>query len=72
VRVVAPTGTPKGIVVRWRNEIVKIVAAPEVKQHLETFGLAPVANTPEELGERIKAESARWSKVVRDANIRAD
>ena len=70
--IVAPAGTPKEIVDRWRNEIVKIVATPEVKQRLESLGFAPVANSPEEFSERIKVEIARWSKVVRDANIRAD
>jgi tripartite-type tricarboxylate transporter receptor subunit TctC len=36
------------------------------------LGFVPVANTPEEFGERIKVEIARWSKVVHDAKIRAD
>jgi tripartite-type tricarboxylate transporter receptor subunit TctC len=70
--IVAPAGTPKEIVERWRNEIVKVVTTPEVRQRLEALGFAPVANTPEEFGERIKVEIARWGKVVRDANIRAD
>jgi tripartite-type tricarboxylate transporter receptor subunit TctC len=70
--IVAPIGTPKEIIDRWRNDIVKMVAMPEVKQRLETLGFAPVANTPDEFGERIKAEIARWGKVVRDAGIKAD
>jgi tripartite-type tricarboxylate transporter receptor subunit TctC len=70
--IVAPAGTPKEIIDRWRGEIVKAVALPEVKQRLETLGFAPVANTPEEFGARIKAEIARWGKVVRDAGIKAD
>jgi tripartite-type tricarboxylate transporter receptor subunit TctC len=70
--IVAPAGTPKEIIERWRSDIVKMVATPEVKQRLETLGFAPVANTPEEFGARIKVEIARWGKVVRDANIRAD
>jgi tripartite-type tricarboxylate transporter receptor subunit TctC len=70
--IVAPAGTPKDIVDRWRNDIAKMVATPEITQRLETLGFAPVANTPEEFGERIKREVARWGKVVRDANIHAD
>ena len=70
--IVAPAGTPKEIIDQWRNEIVRMVAAPDVKQRLETLGFAPVADAPEEFGERIKIEIARWGKVVRDANIRAD
>jgi tripartite-type tricarboxylate transporter receptor subunit TctC len=70
--IVAPAGTPKEIVTRWREDIVKMVAAPDVKQRLETLGFAPVANTSDEFGERIKVEIARWGKVVRDAGIKAD
>jgi tripartite-type tricarboxylate transporter receptor subunit TctC len=70
--IVAPAGTPKEIIDRWRSDIVKMVAMPDVKQRLETLGFAPVANTPEEFGQRIKAEIARWGKVVRDAGIKAD
>ena len=70
--IVAPAGTPKDIVERWRSDIAKMVAVPEVKQRLEALGFAPVANTPEEFGARIKTEIAKWSKVVHDANIKAD
>jgi tripartite-type tricarboxylate transporter receptor subunit TctC len=70
--VVAPAGTPKEVIERWREDIVKMVASPEVKERLQTLGFAPVANTPEEFGARIKSEIAKWGKVVHDANIRAD
>ena len=61
--IVAPAGTPKEIVDRWRNDIVKMVAMPEVKQRLETLGFAPVANTPDEFGNASRPRSragARW------------
>jgi len=70
--VVAPAGTPKEVIERWREDIVKMVASPEVKERLQTLGFVPVANTPEEFGARIKSEIAKWGKVVHDANIRAD
>jgi tripartite-type tricarboxylate transporter receptor subunit TctC len=70
--IVAPAGTPKEVIERWRGDIVKMVATPEVRQRLEALGFAPVANTPDEFGARIKSEIAKWGKVVRDANIRAD
>ena len=70
--IVAPAGTPKELIDKWRNEIAKMVAAPDVKQRLEALGFVPVANLPEEFGDRIKVEIARWGKVVRDANIKAD
>ena len=70
--IVAPAGTPKDVIERWRSDIAKMVAAPDVKQRLEALGFAPVANTPDEFGARIKTEIAKWSKVVHDANIKAD
>jgi len=70
--IVAPAGTPKDVIERWRDEIAKAVAAPDVKERLQGLGFAPVANIPDEFGARIKAEIAKWSKVVHDAHIRAD
>jgi tripartite-type tricarboxylate transporter receptor subunit TctC len=70
--IVAPTGTANEVIERWRGEIAKAVAAPDVKERLQALGFAPVANTPDEFGARIKAEIAKWSKVVHDAHIRAD
>jgi tripartite-type tricarboxylate transporter receptor subunit TctC len=70
--IVAPTGTPNDVIERWRGEIAKAVAAPDVKERLQALGFAPVANAPDEFGARIKAEIAKWSKVVHDAHIRAD
>src|ERR1700737_3970609 len=70
--VVAPAGTPKEIIDRWHDEIVRVVALPDVKQRLEDLGFEPVADTPAHFGERIKTEIAKWAKVVHDANIKAD
>jgi len=70
--IVAPAGTPNEIIERWHNEIARMTAAPDVRERLEALGFAPVANTPAEFGERLKAEMAKWGKVVRDANIHAD
>src|SRR5512132_995309 len=70
--IVAPAGTPKDVIDRWRDDIAKAVATAEVKERLETLGFAPVANTPDEFGARIRSEIAKWSKVVHDANSRAD
>ena len=70
--IVAPAGTPQDTITRWHSEVVRTVAIPEIRERLETLGFAPVANTPQEFGERLRTEIARWGKVVRVANIRAD
>ena len=70
--IVAPAGTPRDIIDRWRGDIAKAVATSDVKERLETLGFAPVANMPDEFGARIKLEIAKWSKVVHDANIKGN
>jgi tripartite-type tricarboxylate transporter receptor subunit TctC len=70
--IVAPAGTPEDIIDRWRAEIARIAATRDVMQRLETLGFVPVASTPDQFGIRIRTEIAKWNKVVRDANIRAD
>jgi len=69
---VAPAGTPKEIVDLLYREIAKIVAQPDVKERLTVLGFKPVANTPEQYGERIKLEIDKWGKVVRDAKLRIE
>ena len=70
--VLVPAGTPKEIVGILHREIARIVALPEVKQRLDAIGFVPVANTPDEFAAIIKSETARWSKVIREANIKAE
>jgi len=70
--IVAPAGTPKAIIDKWNAAIVKMVADPEIKKKLDTLGFVPVANSPDQFGERIKSEMARWDKVVKAAGIHAD
>ena len=70
--IVAPAGTPKEIVDLLYREIAKIVAQPDVKEHLTVLGFNPVANTPEQYGARIRLEIDKWGKVVRDAKLRIE
>jgi tripartite-type tricarboxylate transporter receptor subunit TctC len=70
--IVAPAGTPKEIVDLLYREIAKIVAQPDVKERLTVLGFNPVANTPDQYGERIKLEIDKWGKVVRDAKLRIE
>ena len=70
--IVAPAGTPKEIVELLSREIAKAVARPDVKERLAVLGFKPVANTPDEFAARIKLEMEKWSKVVRDANLRIE
>ncbi len=70
--VFAPAATPKAIVTRLNAELVKIIAMPDIRERLDSLGVDPVANTPEEFAAFQKAEIAKWAKVVKDANIKAN
>ena len=70
--IVAPAGTPKEIVDLLYREIAKTLAQPDVKERLTVLGFKPVANTPDQFGERIKIEMDKWGKVVRDAKLRIE
>ena len=70
--IVAPAGTPQDIVDRLQKEIAKIVAAPDVKEKLDALGFIPIANSPQQFGARIKAEMAKWGKVVHAAKLKIE
>src|SRR5262249_24523704 len=70
--IVAPAGAPRAPVGKKRKGTRHPVPTHGDKKSVQTAGLAPLANTPEEFGERIKSEIERWGKVVREANIHAD
>ena len=68
----APQATPRAIVVKLSREVVAIINLPEVKSNLLAEGAEPVGNTPEQFGEFIKSEIAKWGKVIRAAGLRAE
>jgi tripartite-type tricarboxylate transporter receptor subunit TctC len=68
----APAGTPRDIVMKLNAEILRAMAHAEVKAVLERSAIVPVGSTPEELSKFMKAELAKWAKVVKDANIQVD
>ena len=65
----APAGTPKEIVRRLHEEIVRIVRMPDVTDRLESGGDIIVGSSPEEFTAFIKSELARYRTVVKDARI---
>jgi tripartite-type tricarboxylate transporter receptor subunit TctC len=68
--VLAPTGTPRPIIDKLHAEIVRALNAPDVKDKLLAMGSDPIGSTPEEFATYIREEFARWSKVIKDNNIR--
>src|SRR5215813_7292051 len=66
----APAGTPQAIVAKLHDGAVEAINAPDAKAGLEAQGAMPVGSTPAELATVIATETARWAKVIRDANIK--
>jgi tripartite-type tricarboxylate transporter receptor subunit TctC len=70
--VLAPTGTPREIVARLHGEIVRALQAADVRGRLTADGADPVGSSPEEFAAFLRAETAKWAKVVRDAGIQPE
>jgi tripartite-type tricarboxylate transporter receptor subunit TctC len=68
----APAGTPRPVVDRLNKEIAAAVANAEVRAKLLELSTIPMRTSPEEFAGMIRADIARWGKVVRDANIKAE
>jgi len=69
--VVAPTGTPKDIIVKLNAQMNKALAAPELKTRLNSEGAIATPTTPEAFGLLIKNELARWKPVIAGGRIKA-
>lgn len=70
--ILAPGKTPPTIVTRLNKEIVGIINEAEVNKRLSGAGADPVNTTPEEFSAYIKAEVAKWQKIVKFAGIKVD
>jgi tripartite-type tricarboxylate transporter receptor subunit TctC len=70
--ILAPAGTPQDIVRKLNADINRILQTPDVRERLTALGTEPTGGTPEQFAEVIKADTARWAKVVSDAGIRIE
>ena len=68
----APAKTPSPIVTRLHEALVKVVRTPEMKAQLELQGYDPVGSTPAEFATFIRAESAKYAKVVKLSGAKVD
>ena len=68
----APARTPKSIVTKLNGEIGDILRAPETQETFLKQGVAAAPSTPEELGDWVKSELARWTPIIQAAGIKAD
>lgn len=69
VSLIAPKGTPPEVVQRWNQAVTDVMNAEEARQTFAPQGIVPASASVAQIRERMQADSARLSKVIRDANI---
>lgn len=67
-----PANLPKPIVDRVNSEMNRILADPAIKERFHTLGFDIAGGTPAQFSAVIAAEAAKWSKVIHDANVKAE
>jgi len=72
VGIVAPAGTPMGIVRKIQDVIVDMVKKPDVRERFTAIGVEAVGNTSEEFARSITADLKRWGEVAKRANIQPE
>ena len=70
--VVVPAGTPQDIITELHRMIVGSLAQPDVKERLAAMAYVPIGSSPEECTAFFQGEMAKWSKVIKDAGLRAE
>ncbi len=70
--VAVPAGTPRPIVDKLNAEVIKILPDPETKDKLNGMGAVAVGNTPDAALDFLKAEIAKWGRVIKAADIKLD
>jgi tripartite-type tricarboxylate transporter receptor subunit TctC len=70
--ILAPAKTPKPVVAKFHAGVVNALKLPDVQQRLDDLGFEPVGSTPEEFAQFVGTDIARWAKVIKAANVKAD
>jgi tripartite-type tricarboxylate transporter receptor subunit TctC len=72
VGLIAPAGTPRPAIDKLNGTLAAILATSDMKEKFGAQAAEIVASTPEQFGELIKSESAKWGRIIREKNIRVD
>jgi tripartite-type tricarboxylate transporter receptor subunit TctC len=70
--VVAPNGVPRQAAALLASTISKSLESATFREKLTNLGAIPVGGTPEQFGEILQRENAKWAKAIKDANIQID
>ena len=67
-----PAGTPKPIIDKLHDEILKIIAQPDMQERLKSLGMQPTPLSTAEVAAFQKAEVEKWAQVIKAANVKLD
>ena len=67
-----PAGTPKPVIAKINAAVATAREVPAIRQRMTDLGFTPEGGTPDEFGEFVKRDHARWSKVVKDTGVKLD
>jgi len=67
-----PAGVPRAIVDKVNADVVRALATPDVKTRLGEVGVEAITSTPEQFGQFMASEAARWGKLVKETNMRVE
>ena len=70
--IIGPAGMPRDVVTKLSEEIAGILKTQEFRERLEGLGLEVLTNTPEQFTALMKSDTARFSRVIKSANIKLD
>ena len=68
----APAGVPATVVAKLNAEINKVLALPLIRERWHALGIEAVGGTPERFAAHVKAETAKWTDVIRKAGIKGE
>jgi tripartite-type tricarboxylate transporter receptor subunit TctC len=67
-----PAGTPAAIVAKINTDFGKVRAMPDIRERMQQLGFTPEGGSAEEFGAFVKADIARWRKVVHDTGVKVE
>ncbi len=67
-----PVRTPKAVITKLNAELERLLKLPEVRERMLTLGLDPAGGTTETFAAFVRADIARWAKVIKDTGVRAE
>ena len=67
-----PARTPTAVIAKLNAELDRLLKLPDVRERMQTLGLDPAGGTPEAFAAFVKADIARWAKVIKDTGVHAE